>query len=133
MRYRRIVRITLAVVFGASTVVLAGAPKSPAQAYLDYHAALMKATKLEDVLPYLSAAYRGMLESRPKDDRPVWLARLKDGADFKDVKITKTTVHGDACTLEGTATSARGNTLHGKIHLVQEGGAWKIDDEGWAT
>jgi Domain of unknown function (DUF4878) len=112
----------------------AGESKAPTQAYLDYHASVLKATTLDEVLPNLSAAYRGMLESRPKKDRPVWLGRLKESAaDLKDLKITKETIEGDKCTLEGTSTSARGNALHGKVHLVKEDGAWKLDEEFWAT
>jgi hypothetical protein len=123
----------LAIALLVSSVLAAAEAKTPTQSYLDYHAAVQKATKLEEVLPYLSAAYRGMLESRPKSDHPKWLASLKDGTPPKDLKITKETVNGDKCTLEGTATSARGNAVHGKIQLVKEGGAWKLDEQGWAT
>jgi hypothetical protein len=108
-------------------------PKAPTQAYLDYHSAVLKAATLDEVLPYLSAAYRGMLESRPKKDRPVWFGRLKESADIKDLKITKEMIDGEKCTLEGSGTSVRGNAIHGKIHLVKEGGAWKLDEEFWAT
>jgi len=112
---------------------LAATAKTPTQAYLDYHAALQKAKTLDEVLPYLSTEYRGMLESQPKTDRATWLARLKDMAPARDLKITKETVNGDKCTLEGTGTSSKGNPSQGKISLVKEGGAWKLDEEGWAT
>ena len=135
MRGARLFAIGLMIlVSGAAAVPGAGEPaKSPTQAYLDYHAAVLKAQALSEVLPHLSAAYRGMLESRPKKDHPVWLERLKDTANVKDLKIGKETIADDKCTLEGTATSARGNALHGKVNLVQEGGAWKLDEEFWAT
>jgi len=44
---------------------------------MDYLDAVRKASSLSDVLPYLPAEYRGMLEARPKKDHPEWLARLK--------------------------------------------------------
>jgi hypothetical protein len=81
----------------------------------------------------LSAAYRGMLESRPKKDHGVWLERLKDSVNIKDMKINKETIDGDKCTLEATGTSARGNAVKGKISLVKEGGAWKLDEQFWST
>jgi hypothetical protein len=118
---------------GAAAALIAADAKTPTQAYLDYHAAIEKATKLEDVLPFMSAEYRGMLESQPKKDRPEWLARLKDISAMKDLKITKEKIDGTKCTLEGTGMSARGHAMRGKISLVQEGGAWKLDEEGWAT
>ena len=137
MRRNRILAIGLAAFLGCLALPLpsmtAAESKTGTQVYLDYHATLMKATKLEEILPYLSAEYRGMLESRPKKDGPVWLGRLKEGTPVKDLKVTKETVEGNKCTVEGTGTSARGNAIHGRIHLVKEGGAWKIEDEAWAT
>jgi hypothetical protein len=135
MRGARLFAVGLVIlVAGAAAVLAAGEPaKSPTQAYLDYHAAVLRARTLSEVLPYLSAAYRGMLESRPKKDHPVWLERLKESANVTDLKIVKETIAGDKCTLEGTATSARGNAVHGKVNLVKEGGAWKLDEEFWAT
>ena len=102
------------------------------QAFLDYHAAAKKATTLAELLPYLSAEYRAMLESRPKEDQPVWLGRLKD-ATVKDLKVTKETIAEAKCTLEATGTSAKGNAVRGKIMLVKEGGAWKLDEQFWVT
>jgi len=60
-----------------ASAALAADSKSPTQAYMDYLDAVRKASSLSDVLPYLPAEYRGMLEARPKKDHPEWLARLK--------------------------------------------------------
>ena len=106
--------------------------KTPTQAFLDYQVAVTKATKLAELLPHLSAEYRAMLESRPKEDQSVWLGRLKE-ATVKDLKVTKENIAGDKCTLEATGTRAMGNAVHGKITLVKEGGAWKLDEQFWAT
>ena len=129
----------LVIVFGtlvmraALPAVAADQAKTPTQAYLDCQAAVTKATTLAEVLPHLSAAYRGMLESRPKKDHGVWLERLKDSVNIKDMKINKETIDGDKCTLEATGTSPRGNAVKGKISLVKEGGAWKLDEQFWST
>ena len=134
MKHDRILGIALMVFLGClAGAVLAAPAKTPTQSYLDYHAALAKAKTLDEVLPYLSKEYRAMLESQPKADRATWLGRLKDMAAAKDLKITKETINGDKCTLEGTGTSSKGNPTKGKISLVKEGGAWKLDEEGWAT
>ncbi len=105
---------------------------TPTQAYLDYTAALIKATTLSDILPYLSAEYRGMLESRPKKDQQEWLKNLKEDL-MKDIKITKETVTGKRSTLEATGVSKRGNKMKGKIILVKEGASWKLDEQFWGT
>ena len=135
MNRNRILGIGVTALLGCLvwTSLFASPGKTPTQSYLDYHAALQKARTLDEVLPYMSAAYRAMLESQPKSDRPVWLGRLKDMSSGKDLKVTKETIKGDACTLEGTATSAKGNLMRGKISMVKEGGSWKLDEEGWAT
>jgi Na+-translocating ferredoxin:NAD+ oxidoreductase RnfG subunit len=117
----------------ASSSGLLAQAKTPTQTYLEYHAAVAKAKTLDEVLPFLSAMYRSMLESRPKEDRPRWLANLKDGDDIKDLKITKESVDGDKGTVEATGISAHGNAVHGKIIMVKEGGAWKLDSSSWAT
>ena len=134
MRHRRIFSLGLAAVAAFAILPsVRAAEKSPTQVYLDYRAALTKATKLEEILPYMSKEYRQMLESQPKKDGPVWLGRLREGTPVKDLKMTKETIEGGKCTLEGTGTSARGNAIHGKIQLVKEASGWKIDEEAWAT
>jgi hypothetical protein len=107
--------------------------KSPTEAYLAFVAAAQKAKSLEEVLPHLSKEYRAMLAAQAKDQKPVWLQRLRDSADMTDIKITKETVSGEKCTLEGTAKSSKGFPLKGKAFLVKEDGAWKLDEQGWST
>jgi hypothetical protein len=118
-------------VFALSTSAFAQA-KSPTDAYLAFVADAHKATSLDQLLPHLSKEYRSMLESRPADQKPVWLQRLKDSADMSDIKITRETISGSKCALEGTATGHVG-PLKGKVSLVQEGGEWKLDEQGWST
>lgn len=135
MRYRHIFAVGLWTLLGSvflSSAVVAES-KTPTQAYLEYQAAVQKATSLAEVLPRLSAAYRAILESHPKKEHPVWLERLKESSNIKDLKITRETISGDKCTLDGSGTSARGNPVKGKVNLVKEGGAWKVDEEFWAT
>ena len=135
MKFSRIFAAGLWTILGFAALpsTILAQEKTPTQTYLEYQAAVQKATSLPEVLPRLSAAYRGMLESRPKKDQPVWLERLKESSNIKDLKITKETISGDKCTLEGSGTSARGNSVRGKVNLVKEGGAWKLDEEFWAT
>jgi hypothetical protein len=135
MREARLFGVALAILIAgeASALPARESAKSPTRTYLDYHAAVSKAKTLSEVLPYLSAAYRRKLESRPKKDHPVWLEKLREAANVKDLKIVKETIADGKCALEGTATSARGNAVNGKVYLVREGGAWKIDQEFWAT
>jgi hypothetical protein len=101
-------------IVGLSTSAFAHA-KSPTEAYLAFVAAAPKAASLDQLLPHLSAEYQAMLASRPADQKPVWLQRLKDSANMTAIKIAKETITGDKCTLEGTATSHAGNPIRGKV------------------
>jgi hypothetical protein len=107
--------------------------QSPSEAYQGYLAAAKKATSLDELLPHLSKEYRAMLTAQPKDNKGVWLERLKESADMTEVKIGKETITGSKCTLEATAKSHRGMALKGKVFLVKEDGGWKLDEEGWST
>ena len=131
-------RITVGCLTGAVAAVLFAGPlfaqsESPSQAYLAFVAAAPKAGSLAELLPRLSEAYQAMLTAQPKKQQTVWLERLKDSADMVDVKITKETVVGGKCTLEGTAKSRKGLPLHGKVQLVKESGSWKLDEQTWTT
>jgi len=107
--------------------------KSPTDAYLAFAKAAPKATSLDTLLPFLSKVYRGNLSSQPAEKKPVWLQRLKDSVDMTDMKITKETITGDKCTLEGTAKGKSGLPLKGKVFLLKEDGEWKLDEQVWST
>lgn len=110
-----------------------GQEQSPSNAYLAFVTAAQKATSLDQLLPYLSKEYRSMLTAQPTDKKGVWLKRLKDSGDKTDIKISKETITGSKCTLEATAKDHSGTPLKGKIGLVKEDGAWKLDEQGWST
>lgn len=115
----------------AGTPPLRAAP--PTEAYLAYVRAARKAAALEDLFPHLSKAYCAMLRSRPKQDRALWLERLKESVDLDELRITQETVSGRTCTLEGTAKRRGGPPLRGKVSLVLEAGGWKLDEQFWST
>ena len=132
-------RSTIALFLGVALIMCVVSPparaqaKSPTEAYLAFVAAAQKAKSLDEIVPHLSKDYRAMLSAQANDQKPVWLQRLKDSADMLDIKITKETVSGDKCTLEGTAKSKKDLPLKGKVFLVKEDGGWKLDEQGWST
>ena len=68
------------------------------------------------------------------DSKSVLYAALLDEVGARMLSsITKETVDGMKCTLEGTAKSSKGMALKGKVFLVKEDGAWKLDEQGWST
>lgn len=135
MRTRHALAGSLGLVLLAATLSAAAPAKatSPTEAYLSFVAAAQKATTLDEILPHLSGEYRAMLTAQAKDQKALWLQRMKDSANMTEIKITKETTDGKKCTLEGTARSAKGMPLRGRISMVNEDGAWRLDEQGWST
>ena len=50
-----------------------------------------------------------------------------------DLKVTKQTVTASKAEYLLTAKTPKGTETTGGATLVKEGGAWKVDDEQWAT
>ena len=106
-------------------------PKTPSQAYLDYVAAVQKAKTLDEVLPLLSKQYRTNLQTVPKPNQPIWLNRIKEAADYSNLKVTKETITGEKAVLDATGTNKDLKPMKGKITMVKEGTDWKFDEVFW--
>lgn len=100
------------------------------QAYLDWRAAVTKATTLTELLPYTSAAYGAALKSRGMKNQSVWLEALKESV-MKEIKVTRATCNAAKCTLEATGTNVRDRAMTGKIMLVRESKLWKFNEDFW--
>jgi hypothetical protein len=100
------------------------------QAYLEWRAAVTKATTISELLPYVSNAYAVTLKTRGMKNEMVWLENLKESV-MKDVKITRASCAAAKCTLEATGTNVRDRAMIGKILLVRESKLWKLDEAFW--
>ena len=122
------------------TVLAAGAwtqtapPKAQTatQFYLAYRAAFDKATKIEDLFPYVSADMRKKVEATPAADRPQGFEMMKMFAAMTNIKVTKEEITPTGAKLTATGVNADKKTVTGTIILVKEGGAWKLaQPENW--
>jgi hypothetical protein len=107
--------------------------ETPTEGYLKFQKGVTAAATLQEALPYLSPEYRAMLESRPAESHPQWLERLKNAAGKNNIKVVKETINGKVAVLEATGTDSEGTALKGKISLVNENGAWLLDEQGWGS
>ena len=110
----------------------AGDPGPAALAYLDLRATAGKATRPEAVLPRLSANYRRIVGSMPPGERDEWFLRFKRFPP-SPVTIQAQAVAGDRGALGAVARDASHVKWSGRIEMVREGGAWKLDDERWSS
>jgi len=119
-----------AAVLGAQTTA-----KTPAEAYLGYRAALLKARSLDDLRPWFSKDGVSKLGSLPADQKGMMLEMIKDmsGA-ITNVKVVGEDIKGDTATLrvEGTDTGDK-SVKKATVDIVREGGSWKFVKENWGS
>ena len=134
----RILRPSILVAF---TLYLAGVTSptplaqtaSPLDAYKAYLDAASTATTPDALFPFVSKDYRAMLQQAPRAevDKMIKMSIAKDK--LTDIAVTSQKVDGAKAVLELTAKTGDGRATSGKVTMVKEGGAWKLDDDAWAT
>jgi hypothetical protein len=106
--------------------------QTAAQFYMTYREAVEKAKTMADVMPFLSAETRGMVEKTPvgERDKLFELFKMLSGM-HSDVKVVREqrTASGVTLTLEATDLDKAKAT--GTVDIVREGDAWKIGKESW--
>ncbi len=124
----------LAIVLAASIGLIGAAhdqTKDPFEFYKQYLAVLAKADSLQALLPYYTKELSDGLSKMPKEMQANYLKMNR--RTLTDVKVTKQHVDGGKARFEMTAKAADGQQTSGSATLVQEGGAWKVDDEAWVA
>jgi len=135
MRSRQLVRWSVAAgILSFAVAAHAQQAKTATQFYLEYRAAFDKATKIEDILPYMAAANRKQAEATPKADRDKMFEMIKMMGTLTEVKILKEE-HGAGggvvLSVEGLDSDKKKAT--GKVTIVKEDGAWKLGKEEWKS
>jgi hypothetical protein len=138
MRTSRVGRwpMVVAVLAVSATWAQAQQPKAQTatQFYTDYRVAFDKATKVEDLLPYMASANRKQVEATPTGDREKMFGLMKMMGALTDVKVTKEehTADGGAV-LTAEAVNPDKKKTSGKITIIKESGAWKLGKEEWSS
>jgi hypothetical protein len=128
---------------GVAAVLLTGAvihaqpakPQTATEFYKQYQAAAAKATKIEDLTPYLSADTRKMIDATPAAQRPQQFEMMKMMmSSYTGVTVVKEDHNPDGSatlTLSGQDSDKKKAT--GKATIVKEAGAWKLGNESWGS
>ena len=74
-----------------------------------------------------------MLQSAPKTEVEKMLKMSIAKEKLTDIVVTNQKVDATKAVLELTAKTGDGRATSGKVTMVKEGGAWKMDDDAWAT
>ena len=131
IRTRTVVTTTCmfaAVTLLATTVMARQADQTASEFYVAYRAAFQKATKIEDVLPYMSKAMRGQVDQTPAAERPMLFGVIKKMDTYTQVKVVKETKSAEGATLVVEGTSSGKNSA-GAVDVVMENGSCKLAKE----
>ena len=128
-------RMLLAVALGAllTGATVATQTPGPLDAYKAYLDAASKATTAEALFPFISKEYKSLLQSAPKAEveKMIKMSIAKDK--LTDITVVSQKVDAAKAVLELSAKTADGRATTGKVTMVKEGGAWKMDEDAWAT
>ena len=106
----------------------AAAQKSPAtKVYVEY----LNAVQKEDLAALKKVFTKEQAKhlDEPDAKKMVGMVRMMSATNIKVLKVAE---KGDAADLTVTGTQD-GNVAHGVVHMVKEGGAWKVDQEEWGN
>ena len=130
----RVVSLTVALCAALALFApLAAQTKTASQFYMDYRAAFDKATKIDDVLPYMSKERADQVAATPADERAKMFEMIKMMGTLTEVKVLKEAKSADGATLTVEALDPDKKKTTGTIKVIKEGGAWKLDGESWSS
>jgi Na+-translocating ferredoxin:NAD+ oxidoreductase RnfG subunit len=124
--------LTMVCITAVATMAMAQT-KTATDFYLEYRQAFDKATKVEEIMPYLAKARQEQIQETPAAERADMFELMKMLGVLKDLKIVKETKTAAGYDLEATAVDGDGSPSTGTIHIVMEGKDMKVDKESWAS
>ena len=130
--YLRLACLTAALAL-ATTAVQAQGEQSATQFYMAYRAAFAKATKVDDLLPYMSKARKAEIEKTPAGERAKMFAFIKELDTVTQIKVIKEAKSANGVTLSAEGVDSDKKKSTGTIDVVREDGAWKLGKESWST
>jgi len=123
--------LVLCLLAGAASLVAQAGATDPLEFYKGYLAVLAKAKTLDELVPFYVKELGDGLKKMPKDMQGNYLKM--NARSLSDVKVVKQTVTATKAEYQLTAKTASGAVTTGGATLVKEGGAWKVEDEAWAS
>ena len=85
------------------------------------------------MFPFVSSEYKSMLQQAPKEEVAKMLKMSIAKQKLTDLAVTKQHADASKAVLELKAKTGDGRPTTGKATMVKEGGAWKLDEDAWAT
>ena len=110
------------------------AVQSPTDVFLAYRAALAKATSYAELLPFMEAKGRTMIEALPEQQRMGMFDLLKKFAGtFTEVSVTREAITDDSAVLTLAGRDPKGQPATGTVPMSREADGWKVGTEKWSS
>jgi len=108
--------------------------QTPTEVFKAYRAALDKASSYADLLPFMEAKSKAMVEAVPDQQRAGMFGFLKKFAGtFTDITVTKETITGDTAVLALSGKDPKGQAATGSVPMTKEASGWKVGAEKWSS
>ena len=98
-----------------------------------YRTAFDKATKIEELFPYMAKSMRAEVDETPAAERAKMFEIVKMMGALTNLKIVRETKTADGATLTVEALDSDKKKTTGKIDIVRENGVWKLGGESWSS
>jgi hypothetical protein len=129
--------VAVCAAIAAGSMATAGQPakQTASQFYMAYRAAFEKATKIEDVLPYMCAANRQQVESTPAADRGKIFGMIKMLDAHTNIKVVKEDHQSDGSVVLGVSAydTDQKQNVTAAVTILKEDGMWKLGKESWKS
>lgn len=132
---RILLRSALTVTLALAVVwPLSARQQTPTQAFEAYRKALAGAAAYSDILPFMEAKSRAMVEGMPAGMQTKMFELLKKFAGtYSDVAVTKETITGDTAVLALSGKDPKGQPAVGSVPMSKEASGWKVGTEKWSS
>lgn len=108
--------------------------QTPAEVFLAYRAALARATSYAELLPFMDAKVRGVIEGLQDDQRSGMFELLKKFAGtFTEVSVTRETVTDGTAVLTLAGKDLKDQPATGSVPMTKEADGWKVGTEKWSS
>ena len=108
--------------------------QTPTQVFEAYRKALGAATSYAEVLPFMEAKGRTMIEAVPAPTQAKMFELLKKFAGtYSDVAVAKETITGDTAVLALSGKDPKGQPATGSVPMTKDASGWKVGTEKWSS
>jgi hypothetical protein len=127
--------VAMFVLAALTTSAFVQAPaQTPTDAFLAYRKALASATSYAEVLPFMEARGRAMIESIPEKPRVGMFDMLKKfEATYSEVAVTNEAITGETAVLSLSGKDPKGQAATGSVPMTKEASGWKVGTEKWSS